>query len=105
MPKKRTLLTILILICGLVVSTAATKSDKAKTVACPAEKGCIDRKAVVMRNNPLVTTFSELNSLTVGNGHFATTVDITGLQSSQETSSRESLSVQCLTGDGIPSPT
>ena len=81
MPMKRTLLTILILICGLVVSTAATKSDKAKTVACPAEKGCIDRKAVVMRNNPLVTTFSELNSLTVGNGHFATTVDITGLQS------------------------
>ena len=41
----------------------------------------IDRQAVTSRNNPVVTECSPLASLTVGNGHFATTVDVTGLQS------------------------
>ena len=41
----------------------------------------IDRKAVVTRNNPQVTQFDPLSSLSVGNGHFAVTVDVTGLQS------------------------
>ena len=41
----------------------------------------IDRKAVATRNNPVVTKAGPLASLTVGNGHFATTVDVTGLQS------------------------
>ena len=41
----------------------------------------IDRHAVVNRHNPVVTEADNLASLTVGNGHFATTVDITGLQS------------------------
>ena len=41
----------------------------------------INRQAVVTRNNPVITNADPLASLTVGNGHFATTVDITGLQS------------------------
>ena len=41
----------------------------------------IDRQAVVSRHNPVVTQADPLASLTVGNGHFATTVDVTGLQS------------------------
>ena len=41
----------------------------------------IDRKAVVARHNPLITEADPLASLTVGNGHFATTVDVTGMQS------------------------
>ncbi len=41
----------------------------------------IDRLAVVERNNPVITKADPLASLTVGNGHFATTVDVTGLQS------------------------
>ena len=41
----------------------------------------IDRQTVVTRNNPLITEVDPLASLTVGNGHFATTVDVTGLQS------------------------
>jgi len=41
----------------------------------------IDRKAVVSRHNPVNTEADPLAALTVGNGHFATTVDITGLQS------------------------
>lgn len=41
----------------------------------------IDRQNVVKRNNPHVVTMDSLNSLTVGNGGFAMTVDGTGLQS------------------------
>ena len=41
----------------------------------------IDRHAVVNRNNPIITEANDLASLTVGNGHFAATVDVTGLQS------------------------
>ena len=41
----------------------------------------IDRHAVVKRNSPVITKADTLASLTVGNGHFATTVDVTGLQS------------------------
>ena len=41
----------------------------------------IDRQAVVSRNNPTVTEVDTLGAFTVGNGHFAATVDVTGLQS------------------------
>lgn len=41
----------------------------------------IDRKSVLERNNPKVTNADPLNALSVGNGHFATTVDVTGMQS------------------------
>jgi len=41
----------------------------------------INRQAVVSRNNPVITEADPLASLTIGNGSFATTVDVTGLQS------------------------
>lgn len=44
----------------------------------------IDRRALVCRNNPHVTSLDTLSSLTVGNGRFAFTVDGTGLQSFPE---------------------
>lgn len=44
----------------------------------------IDRYALVERNNPRVTQFDELSSLSVGNGNFAFTVDATGLQTYPE---------------------
>lgn len=44
----------------------------------------INRKAVLRRNNPKVTAIDTLASLSVGNGHFVTTVDITGMQSFPE---------------------
>ena len=44
-------------------------------------QAAIDRHAVVSRNNPVVTKADTLASLSVGNGHFVTTVDVTGLQS------------------------
>ena len=40
----------------------------------------INRQAVVSRNNPVITEADPLASLTVGNGRFATTVDVTGMQ-------------------------
>ena len=44
----------------------------------------IDRKAVVTRHNPHITSIDSLASLTVGNGGFAFTVDATGLQTFPE---------------------
>lgn len=44
----------------------------------------IDRKAVLERNNPKVEAADPLSSLTVGNGAFAATIDVTGLQSFPE---------------------
>ena len=41
----------------------------------------ISRQTVTSRHNPVITEADPLASLTVGNGHFATTVDVTGLQS------------------------
>ena len=44
----------------------------------------IDRKALVTRNNPIVTSVDTMASLSVGNGGFAITTDITGLQTFPE---------------------
>lgn len=44
----------------------------------------IDRKALTKRNNPHITKVDTMASLTVGNGNFAYTVDVTGLQTFPE---------------------
>jgi len=44
----------------------------------------INRKAVVLRHTVLNTTVDSLSALSVGNGNFAFTVDVTGLQSFPE---------------------
>jgi len=48
--------------------------------SCNTHNRKIDRKALVMRNNPIIDSVDSLSSLSVGNGGFAYTVDITGLQ-------------------------
>ncbi len=53
----------------------------ALAVSCGGVK--IDRYALVERNNPHVTTIDTLASLSVGNGRFAFTADVTGLQTFQ----------------------
>lgn len=55
-------------------------------VACKTETAWepIDRHALLERNSPVVERFDSLESLTVGNGGFAFTVDATGLQSFPE---------------------
>lgn len=53
--------------------------------ACGSEKQApIDREALLTRNNPQVSAFDSLSSLSVGNGEFAFTVDATGLQTFPE---------------------
>ncbi|MCM1519606.1 MAG: glycoside hydrolase family 65 [Lachnoclostridium sp.] len=52
--------------------------------ACSNSETKIDREALVNRNNPHVTEIDTLSSLTVGNGEFAFTVDVTGLQTFPE---------------------
>src|ERR1019366_5065543 len=46
-----------------------------------ASEGAIDRKALVSRHNPYQTQLDARSPLSVGNGEFAFTADITGLQS------------------------
>ena len=47
-------------------------------------KNEIDRQALVGRHNPHVTAIDSLSALSVGNGTFMFTADITGLQSFTE---------------------
>ena len=51
--------------------------------ACTTQR--IDRQAVVQRNNPTLHAIDTLGSFSVGNGDFAFTADVTGLQSLPET--------------------
>jgi len=50
-------------------------------VGCNTEYGKINREHLVRRHSVTVDSIDSLSSLTVGNGRFAFTVDITGLQS------------------------
>src|SRR5579862_1419341 len=45
----------------------------------------IDRNALVRRHNPTITKFDPFSALAVGNGEFAFTADITGLQTFSST--------------------
>src|SRR5208282_6348185 len=49
-----------------------------------ASAGQIDRQALVTRHNVVLHRFDAGNPLTVGNGGFAFTVDVTGLQTFPE---------------------
>ncbi|NMA84464.1 MAG: hypothetical protein GX962_11470, partial [Epulopiscium sp.] len=42
---------------------------------------CINRKQLVQRHNPVLQEFDVCSPLSVGNGEFAFTADLTGLQS------------------------
>ncbi|MFR9165444.1 MAG: hypothetical protein ACLVKO_04140 [Dysgonomonas sp.] len=66
----------LIILLGALISCQSEKVEK------------IDRYALVNRNNPKVSEFNELSSLSVGNGNFAFTVDATGLQTYPDTYSK-----------------
>ncbi len=63
----------------IVIVCATLFSCKTKTLE------NIDRYTVVKRNNPIISRFDSLSSLSVGNGNFAMTVDATGLQSFPDT--------------------
>lgn len=65
------------LLAGLTVGALAS-------VPVPAAAPAIDRHALVSRHNPALTRFDADSPLSVGNGEFAFTVDVTGLQTFAE---------------------
>jgi hypothetical protein len=67
----------------------------APTVALAADAP-IDRPALVSRHNPVVTRVDYDSPLTVGNGGFAFTVDVTGLQSFPDQYHREGIPLETL---------
>ena len=67
------------------------------------QQGPIDREALLQRNNPQVTKFDSLASLSVGNGEFAFTVDATGLQTFPIITRKVFPWVHRANGDGIVS--
>lgn len=74
--KKAGMLTIwLVLFCLVSTTTAAAQETRGEA------DGPIDRHALVTRHNPILREASPFNPLSVGNGTFVFTADITGLQS------------------------
>ena len=64
--------------------SVATIIIVALCASCSMQPKKINREALVTRNNPEITKFDTLSSLSVGNGKFAFTVDATGLQTFSE---------------------
>jgi hypothetical protein len=60
-----------------------------QAVAAVAGADAIDRKALVARHNPVVHQVDPFSALTVGNGNFAFTADVTGLQTFTEDYEKE----------------
>ncbi len=79
--KLRSMLIIFVLTagCGSDISQAGKQS-----VPNEQPERRIDRQALVRRHNPLIHRIDSLSPLSLGNGEFALTLDITGLQSFPE---------------------
>ena len=60
----------------------------------------INRYKLISRHNPVITKVDPLCPLSVGNGNFAFTADITGLQTFPEVYGKDPICTQS-TGDGI----
>ncbi|REL38350.1 glycoside hydrolase family 65 [Rhodohalobacter sp. SW132] len=60
------------------------------------QENSIDRHALVTRHNPVLTEINRLSPLSVGNGEFAFTADITGLQTFTDFYNRDE--------DNVPAP-
>ena len=67
---------------GIAIAGTALATDafgKPMRTGSPAN-ALIDRKALVTRHNPILDKFDHLSPLSIGNGEFAFTADVTGLQ-------------------------
>src|SRR5918993_976245 len=65
---------------ALVGSGVLVGSDAASSPAPQAARGAIDRAALVSRHSPTLRKLDPLSPLSLGNGEFAFTGDVTGLQ-------------------------
>lgn len=68
------------ILCGILLVWASLAVSRSHAQ----EQSPIDRRALVERHNPVVREVDSLSPLTVGNGQFAFTADVTGLQSFPE---------------------
>src|SRR2546430_17083324 len=69
---------------GIAIAGAASSSVKGVNLSQRTihriAMGRIDRKALAARHNPVLRAIDPLSPLSVGNGEFAFTADVTGLQ-------------------------
>jgi len=65
---------------GIAIGAAAAAGTPIKGSGKQISKTRIDRKALVSRHNPVLRKLDPLSPLSIGNGEFAFTADITGLQ-------------------------
>ncbi|MBX7171004.1 MAG: hypothetical protein K1X72_08605 [Pyrinomonadaceae bacterium] len=66
------------------IGSVAAASIIAKTTPAQKHSNKIDRFALVNRHNPVLNSFEIMSPLSVGNGEFAFTCDVTGLQTFPE---------------------
>jgi hypothetical protein len=74
MPSRRTFLSALVASAAVPGLRNLASADLRKPI------GSIDRESLVRRHNPVNTRIDPLSALSVGNGRFAFTADVTGLQ-------------------------
>ena len=70
--------------CQLPPSSAVAAAGTTTRPSASTDHAGIDRRAVVRRHNPRVTQLDPFAALTVGNGEFAFTADVSGLQTVPE---------------------
>ena len=78
MPSRRTFLS------ALVASAAAPGLRSFASAVLRGPAGSIDRESLVRRHNPINTRIDPLSALSLGNGSFAFTADVTGLQTLEQ---------------------
>ena len=61
-----------------------SQQDRSISTGPPAKSGLIDRQDLVRRHSPIIRRLDPLSPLSVGNGEFAFTADVTGLQTFPE---------------------
>lgn len=83
--KNRNLLVYLGVFAGVIVFHLLRNSENIAADSSPGNAEKIDRHALVTRHNPVLTQPDKLSPLSVGNGDFAFTADVTGLQTFSET--------------------
>jgi hypothetical protein len=79
-PLRRVVAGVALSVSAVVLGPARAPSSAAVTNKAPSAAARIDRRAVVTRHNPVVRRLDPESPLSVGNGRFAFTADVTGLQ-------------------------
>lgn len=101
--KNRNLLVYLGVFAGVIGFLLLRNSENITSNSSPGNAKKIDRHALVIRHNPVLTHPDKLSPLSVGNGDFAFTADVTGLQTFPEFYSRSEQNAAAPGPDGFQS--